>query len=580
MSNKYKNIRFPTIFERVKSLKEKNTSLKINPQDFICNISPSEMKETLNIRTTDFFRKSLEPVGADLQCKKAIEQFKENTTPCWICGCVINGSKACEHILPVVRAIMLKGIITSKQISEKVFKSADKKLLTEATKQNYLWAHADCNIAKSGTVLIKFDESNVVVPDKSKCDILEKKILTLHQNCHGKKNPKNTIFKMMETVLTSICDPINNEITEFKNFLPNHDTPEVLNKYVEYLKQIILLYLSSEALDSMLSKEEIEQKEIDEIEKMRKEQDKLLEDTKESYRSYYGYLLEKNKSNIYVNLSNGEKIPLKEEEISSIININLISFLSKRTNNFDIYEINNKLTDDLIPIMKNLFSIENIKITYGLYYAVINYHFYEKFLKFMKKPKDRIKLDIELKNENLTDYLLDILLKYKIFNGHNIIDDSNIQEYKDFFKKIDITIDKSEILKLQKIQTKNIIDAPVDTHSEILNLSEMEKNAEYIERDDEIEGLTRNVSYDIEKQRSMLEDRIERIKVKKSNFTNELNKFLKDKKIKKNIKQMTKKNLNDINSFIMANPLFSSIGGRKTKRRKKRILSSIKKRGK
>ena len=115
-------------------------------------------------------------------------------TLCWLCGCPIRSKSAteeeeeakasseaeCEHILPALRAIMLKGLFNVKDIMVATLGAIpDAKLLEwcKSTADNYLWAHSKCNASKGGDVLIKYDERNLkFIVDDDKCIELAGKI--------------------------------------------------------------------------------------------------------------------------------------------------------------------------------------------------------------------------------------------------------------------------------------------------------------------------------------------------------------------------------------------------------------------
>jgi hypothetical protein len=128
------------------------------------------------------FRTLIEPVIANDQCERAGVQFVPGTTPCWLCGCVIGPgeAKACEHIIPALRATMLKGLVTTKKITQGIYDSAtDIGIFDAITIGNYLWSHENCNgsAGKGRMVLIKFDQTtNRFVPDDVKCAELQEKI--------------------------------------------------------------------------------------------------------------------------------------------------------------------------------------------------------------------------------------------------------------------------------------------------------------------------------------------------------------------------------------------------------------------
>ena len=91
-------------------------------------------------------------------------ETKIAVTLCWLCGCPIHKSQPadCEHILPALRATMLVGLFTNDEGAlERIEKAQGKdgmELWTRGTTDNYLWAHKQCNMAKSGKVLLEYDD--------------------------------------------------------------------------------------------------------------------------------------------------------------------------------------------------------------------------------------------------------------------------------------------------------------------------------------------------------------------------------------------------------------------------------------
>lgn len=231
-------------------------------------------------------RNFLEPVSASNQCEKSGVVFK-NGTVCWLCGCYIKKEerKACEHIIPLLRATMLKGLITNEFVKKNVFsKTSDPDVLSNVTTDNYLWAHDDCNggSGKTNLVLITYDkDSNRFVPDDAKCAYLTSKILKLpNRNCYNYginydgtgevHSPYEAYIKEMEYQ----CKSLNEEFKYFNNSLPS---------FCEYALNRAKLYLTKDGLDKLLTPEQHKLKQ-EELEKEKKE--KLENKIKESAEFY------------------------------------------------------------------------------------------------------------------------------------------------------------------------------------------------------------------------------------------------------------------------------------------------------
>lgn len=104
------------------------------------------------------------------------------STLCWLCGCPIKvrgSAPQCEHILPALRAIMFKGLISSQKIMKNTFKAmGDEQNARKAwcynTADNYMWAHAACNGSKGGRVLIKLNiDENGIAKDPNRLFIVD-----------------------------------------------------------------------------------------------------------------------------------------------------------------------------------------------------------------------------------------------------------------------------------------------------------------------------------------------------------------------------------------------------------------------
>jgi DNA-binding transcriptional MerR regulator len=222
--------------------------------------TPTQAKELMFGNTlVGPIRNYLEPVSADEQCHRAGVEFNPATTTCWLCGCIIGDEpKACEHIIPALRAIMFSGMITTKKIMSGILEAAgdSDELLQRVTNNNYLWAHDNCNGsgAKGGMVLFKFDDkSGMFVVDKAKCNELQTKIRMLRPDCYNKEDSTQNIYDNLVFQITRRLEDINHEYEEFVRLIPPENRQYGIRYYSEYTMEIIKIYASAEAIDLLLT---------------------------------------------------------------------------------------------------------------------------------------------------------------------------------------------------------------------------------------------------------------------------------------------------------------------------------------
>jgi hypothetical protein len=179
---------FPNLLNKEKVKYANNDDEAI---DIIINMAPKNIKNLLGFTGNVLMREFIESLSADDQCKEAgipYEKVKKGLL-CWLCGCqILEGGtkKACEHIIPALRAVMFKGLYSNNIITNRVNTEINvdlKEQYDTIMKNNYLWAHANCNSKKSNILLLKYDKnSKKFVPDEVKCNELSNSILTLHKN--------------------------------------------------------------------------------------------------------------------------------------------------------------------------------------------------------------------------------------------------------------------------------------------------------------------------------------------------------------------------------------------------------------
>jgi hypothetical protein len=101
------------------------------------------------IKSSSLIRSIWERTDAPTQCNNIIGPYKAGETECWICGLLIDpkldGMKPeCEHILPIIYAIILLGLYHSKLSIPKLDDRTYNKFILE-----YAWACKRCNRIKN-----------------------------------------------------------------------------------------------------------------------------------------------------------------------------------------------------------------------------------------------------------------------------------------------------------------------------------------------------------------------------------------------------------------------------------------------
>jgi hypothetical protein len=259
--------------------------------DFLMNASSGEIAQEIWVNNLEGrLRTYVEPVTAKNQCKYAkVKCNNEGKVSCWICNCpIIEPRKAqCEHLLPVIRAIMFTGIITTARVTARLDEAEQDieelqgvmhSQREELAKQNLLCADDLCNgfRGKSGTVLIKFSDDGLLtcVPDEDKIEELVNKIIALRKN-NWLSNPcydnSADMKKRITEVYSSICVEINKELSAFVELAELNNCEQVRNAFCQYAMSKIQLYASEKAL-ALLPKEETEEERIarEEVEEKRK----------------------------------------------------------------------------------------------------------------------------------------------------------------------------------------------------------------------------------------------------------------------------------------------------------------------
>jgi len=563
-------LRFPNILERVLS----KTSAK-HPPELLSAMSPTQVKEYIwGDKLQGALRSFLEPLGADTQCNNAEVKFISGKTPCWICGCTIETKekKACEHILPIVRAVMLSGIETSKTYKNRAeFQQNDNiTRLQQVTKNNYLWAHDNCNgsSGKSGLVLLTFDKGqNKFVADEDKCIKLTQRItgskrdgFLERDDCYTRTG--SSVINNMMKEIENQCIDINNEFEEFSRLVSEQiqdTTVDIVSLYIEYTIEIIKLYANSYALELLLTPEEQEElrKKNEEEERIREaeikqlmeEQEKLREESEKKYVAYIQGVI-KTKIVEYNPTRFTNYIPFVIRERCSL-------FLYNKDNS-DILniitEISIQITGEVTKLLED-FNDQYKSSHIGLIMSIIDFFSFCKMYQLsqeyginMKKPGET---DLRSK-DSLNDTVIN---EYKCLYFYAIIDkvrkrmllnnnegDGELDFLKAQFGKYDIEFeDCNDFIANKDDELRKILSSKsIDDENGLTN-TEIDKLAQKMF---EVSDPT-DVGYDIENARNLLHNRVANISENYEKKKSMVSSYVKDKEKKeKFVKIMQKYNTN------------------------------------
>lgn len=289
---------------------------------------------------------------------------------CWLCGTAFhNKSRAidCEHIIPILFAVLFLGVCPGKSIEK--FSTEMK----DAYSLNYLYAHSSCNRKKSNILLIKWDEKNKkMIFDEENAKILQDRIIKSKlvkvlnlMNSNNKLdilNYENAMMNNFKSKIEKICDVINKEYKEIRKTKDE-------TTYVKYILDMTKAYLCEKTYlmlnDEMEKREKInellnknygitEEEKINEINALNEE---LMEDGGETLN-----IVNRNFNEEIINEAN-EIINEAVEEQGKIINdkknTDIINDTAKKLNNSkSLSEINriNKINDELNDYFQRLIS--------------------------------------------------------------------------------------------------------------------------------------------------------------------------------------------------------------------------------
>jgi len=344
-------------------------------------------------------RSYVEPVGADDQCTRAgIPFISGGNTPCWLCGCIIQDGeeKACEHILPALRAVMLTGMITTAKVLKRPVFDTFSSDIKNYSRINYLWAHADCNgsSGKSGMVLITHSTSvngqYFFVPDEKNCAELQRKILAIRKgkDCYLSLGGSN-IYTELVAEMQKHCDVINSEYSYFIELCNARatsdgivlDPTQIMNRYIEYTLSIIKAYASEEALEKLLTDEQL--KGITEAREA--EKDRLMQEgraalmaAEQEYNAYRQSTAVVHNQVIRTLTPGGDMFsitpddPLVEGYIQSIVSITSYNMFGRNVSPSNRGLINFEVVKGIMIYYNGLLTAHRFKITPEFFHALVS----------------------------------------------------------------------------------------------------------------------------------------------------------------------------------------------------------------
>ena len=286
---------------------------------------------------------------------------------CWLCGTAFhNKSRAidCEHIIPILFAVLFLGVCPEKSI---------KKFSTEmkdAYSLNYLYAHSSCNRKKSNLLLIKWDADNKkMIFDEKNAKILQDRILKsklvkVLNLIDSKKNEKsaistyeNAMMDNFKSKIEKICHVINKEYKEIRKTKDE-------TTYVKYILDMTKAYLCEKTYlmlnDEMEKREKINEllnKNYHVTEEIKTLNEELMEDGGKTLN-----IINKDVNQKIIREDNeiiNEVVKEQDEIINHEENTAIINETAKKLNNSkSLSEINkiNKINDELNDYFQSLIS--------------------------------------------------------------------------------------------------------------------------------------------------------------------------------------------------------------------------------
>ena len=218
---------------------------------FLFQTDPVHFKNAIFGKPSSLMRKHMNRGKDDTQCELSTREgagaFVDGASVCWICDRVIiidpdNKDKQhnCEHIIPVLRAVMFTGLLNQKPWQAGELGDVTP-FLARIRNENYLWSHACCNNAKNDDIWFTFDKKKgVFIPDPGE---IEKSLIKIIKNVNCNFVTPDMVESRISDISEEIklkCQDINSEFRELKIiFTPTGDHRTLWTLYIFYILCII-----------------------------------------------------------------------------------------------------------------------------------------------------------------------------------------------------------------------------------------------------------------------------------------------------------------------------------------------------
>lgn len=240
------NIRFTQCLRKTLANGITATDCSFNKALMVKEYSTKEIASIIFEGLDESLRKVVEPLPASKQCKKTIgECGNGNTCICWLCGLQIKPPSImhCDHVLPIIRAIMLTAVKSTNKIEKRTEFNPLK--LQNYLHPSYQYAHDKCNIKKSNRLLIEF-KNNKFEYDESEGSALAGIIYNTAFGNKGTVDPITWIenkSKEYKSKIERLLAPLNKELNTILS-IPGAN----METYWRYTIEIIKAYSSEKAL--------------------------------------------------------------------------------------------------------------------------------------------------------------------------------------------------------------------------------------------------------------------------------------------------------------------------------------------
>ena len=218
---------------------------------FLFKSKPQEFKSALfGQKSHGLIRDRLNNSDNDKQCQESIQagNFVEGSTKCWICDNIIevqyykskpgkyknNSKPECEHIFPVLRAVMFTGLLLTAPYQSQTLGKVNP-VLAQVRHENYLWSDYCCNRGKNDDVWFTYSDGHF----RADTDQIKKSLLNISKKKKCKTITPETLpirAEKIEEIMDYKCGFLDNEIDEIRiQFTPTVEHSQLWTCYIFYL---------------------------------------------------------------------------------------------------------------------------------------------------------------------------------------------------------------------------------------------------------------------------------------------------------------------------------------------------------